>query len=633
MHELTGAQASRETGAISTDGVGARPASWRWDLVFLGVMVTVLSVPLLVALVAIRDPRWYPLMDMAQVELRVRDVGSSQPPLIGLKGRFVLGDGRQASHPGPLAFWLLWPIYRVAGGTSWAMQVATVLLQLAATATALWIALRRGGPALVLGVATTLAVLMRAFGALTLTEAWIPHLPLLWWVVFVLAVWSIVSGDTVLVPVAVFAGSLCVQSHVSHVGTVVGLGILAAVVGALATIRRAPRDDDRSSGRRWILCGIVLGTVLWVPPIVEQLTRSPGNLSSLWRYFTAPGEPPVGLRSGVELLLVHHDPWRLVTGQVLSGRALVTGSTLPGALMLGCWAIAAIVAIRLRHRPLVRLHLVIGAAIVMAGVSMSRIVGDLWYYLVLWGWALGALVGFVTIWTLVVLVARHQASLRTRWPRRAPGKLAMCIALVISTAVFTGQASRVEVLRPDLSSAVGELVPSTVAALAEGSIPGTGRDGRYLVTWTDPFHLGTQGWALLNELDRHGFDVAAVERYRAQATEAHIRSPDDATAVVNLAVGSAIEEWRGKAGVHEIAYFDARTGTERSRYARLRSVLIRELKAAGLDELVPAVDENAFALANDPALPESTRSTIVSMRRIGVPTAVFVGPPEAVSET
>lgn len=595
----------------------------------VAVLVAVLSVPLLIALVAIGPPRWYPLMDMAQVELRVRDVGSSNPPLIGLKGRFFVGEAKQASHPGPLAFWLLWPPYRAVGSTAWAMQVATVLLQMTAAATALWIARRRGGLGLVLGVAAMLAILMRAYGALTLTEAWIPHLPLLWWVVFVLAVWSITCRDLALLPVAVFAGSLCVQAHISYLGTVLGLGAVA-VVAAGVTIAQRRSSNHEGSSVRWVFVGACLGVLLWAPPVIEEATRSPGNLSALWSYFSTSGGPPIGLRSGFELLLIHLDPWRLVSGQVLSNRALVTGSTLPGTLLLAGWAVTAVVAVRLKHPALVRFHAVVGSTAVLAALSMSRIIGELWYYLVLWGWALGALLGLCVVWTLAVLVARLGVLERSSVPQWASGRVVLSGALVASTVVFAGQATRVEILAPELSVTLAELVPSTVAALSAGSIPGTGDDGRYLITWTDQMHLGAQGWALLNELDREGLSVGTLRRYQAQATRAHVRSPADATAVVNLATGSNIEEWRNKPGVYEIAYFDPATEAERIEYARLRATLIRQLEAADLSDLVRLVDTNLFFVAYNPKVPESAGATIGEMRRIDVPAAVFVGPPEAI---
>ncbi|MDQ3147630.1 MAG: hypothetical protein M3R01_11995, partial [Actinomycetota bacterium] len=74
------------------------------SLLLAVVLLGLLAVPLVVALVALRQPRWYPVLDMAQTELRVRDVSSADPPLIGLAGR--IGKlGQQGSHPGPFSFW------------------------------------------------------------------------------------------------------------------------------------------------------------------------------------------------------------------------------------------------------------------------------------------------------------------------------------------------------------------------------------------------------------------------------------------------------------------------------------------------------------------------------------------------
>ena len=41
-------------------------------------------------------------------------------------------------------------------------------------------------------------------------------LPLLWWVVFLLAVWSVVAGDLPMLVVAVAAASFCAQTHVPY---------------------------------------------------------------------------------------------------------------------------------------------------------------------------------------------------------------------------------------------------------------------------------------------------------------------------------------------------------------------------------------------------------------------------------
>jgi hypothetical protein len=105
----TGADASATAGG-ATDG----PGGGRRTAVTVGAITAVLAVPLVIATVAVRSPRWYPLIDLAQIEMRVRDVGLDHPPLVGLGGRIFAGDGTQGSHPGPLSFYLLAPVYRLA---------------------------------------------------------------------------------------------------------------------------------------------------------------------------------------------------------------------------------------------------------------------------------------------------------------------------------------------------------------------------------------------------------------------------------------------------------------------------------------------------------------------------------------
>ena len=221
-----------DTGAL-TDRLAAsrRDAGSRRRAILIAALVALLAVPMVVALVALLHPRWYPLLDLAWTEMRLRDVWSSHPPLLGLAGR-VGPYGHQGSHPGPLSFYLLWPFYELFGASSWAMEASAVAVQVLAIAALVWIANRRGGAWLVLGVAGVLAVLLRGLGASLLTQPWNPYLPVLWWLVFLLAVWSVFCDDVALLPVAALAGSLCAQTEVSYVGLTLGLGLIAFGVAA-----------------------------------------------------------------------------------------------------------------------------------------------------------------------------------------------------------------------------------------------------------------------------------------------------------------------------------------------------------------------------------------------------------------
>ena len=91
----------------------------------LVLLLLLLAIPLVTAVVGLREPRWYPTLDDAQTELRVRDVWGPNPPLTGLGGRIGVFGQEQGSHPGPLSFWSLSVFYRLLGATSWALSAAT----------------------------------------------------------------------------------------------------------------------------------------------------------------------------------------------------------------------------------------------------------------------------------------------------------------------------------------------------------------------------------------------------------------------------------------------------------------------------------------------------------------------------
>ena len=578
----------------------------RSRLVVLGAWA-LLAVPLVVALVALRHPRWYPVLDLAQTELRVRDVPTSNPPLFGLAGR-IGRFGDQGSHPGPLSFWAMWPIYRAFGAGSWALQVASAVLHLLAMGAALWVANRRGGVRLAVAVFALLALLSRAYGAATLTEAWNPYLPLLFWFAFLLSAWAVLDGDTAVLPVAVVTGTFCAQTHIPYLALAVGIGAVVAVVLA---VRRPP------GSRRWVVAAVVIGTVLWLPPLVEEATSSNGNISKLVDYFTDPPEASIGPRRGVEVLLVHLDPSQLLAHRPEGGLEPVStrwpsdGPIWPGLLVVGAWVAAVAVAWRRRHRALLALHGVVAAALVAGALSLSRIFGFLWYYLSLWAGGIAALVLLSLGWTAALVLG-------DRWTRRATP--AVAAAGVVLVALFALNARDVESPDLRLSAMLAELSPPTAAALDP--------DGRYLVTWTDPVNIGAKGFGLLLELERQGFDVGVTRPNGASAARHRVLDPADATAVVHLSVGPDVERWRSLPEAREVAFVEPRTAAERAEYERVRARVLDDLEAAGLEELGPALDENVFVTANSVEVPEPIRDRIQRMIDLGLPAAVFVAPPD-----
>ena len=595
----------------------------RRSLLVVAGCVAVLVVPLVVAAVALRRPTWFPVLDLAMTELRVRDVGTARTPLIGLPGRIGRTLADQGSHPGPLSFYVLAPTYRLLGRTAWALQAGTVVLHAAAVAVSLLIARRRGGTALVLALAAVLALLMRGYGLATLTEPWNPYMPLLWWFAFLLAVWSVVLGDVRLLPVAVFAASFCAQTHVPYLAMTAGLGGLAVAAAAAWWWRR---PDERRRTLAWTGVALVAGLLLWTPPVVDQLTEDRGNLTKLAEHFADPPEEPVGAGKGLELALLHLDVANLTSGQDGTTGSLVTataepeGSILPGLALLAVWLAAVAGAVAMRRRPgiapVLALHLVVAAGLVMGAISMSRIFGDLWYYLMLWAWGVTALLVVAVAWTVVVAVGRV--------PRPV---LAVPVAvLAVSAALFAVDATDAEPPAPRLSSTLGAVTEPTAAALADGVGAATGRDGRYVITWEDALHIGSQAYGLVSELERRGFTVGMTRGLVVPNTKYRTIDPDDATAEVHFATGPYIQSWRDDPDAVEVAFVEPRSPAEIRRFEELRDEAVARLEADGLDDVVPLVDGNLFGASIQRRVPSSTRELLAEMLDLGLPTAVFVAP-------
>lgn len=586
-------------------------------------LTAVVVLPMIVAIWALREPQWFPVFDLSMTELKVRDVGSSDRPLVGLAGRIGSAD-QPGSHPGPLAYWLLWPVYRLTGQTSWALQLSSVVFHTVAVAMALWIAGRRGGRRLMVAMAALLAVVVAAFGAVLFTVPWNPNLPVLWWLVFLLALWSVATGDLPMLPVAVVAGSIAAQTHVPYLAmtTAVAGAVTVAVVGSvvLATRRGRPRSDDPAPTGHgtawWAIVAASLGVVLWLPPLVDQITQDPGNARVLVDHFRSPESDPIGLVDGARVVVDRLDPIALLTLDVQVDGFTPSGSPVPGLVLLTLWVIAVVVARRERHPVLTWLHVTTGAAVVFGVVAASRIFGGVWNYLLLWTWLVGALLVVATGWSLGLAV-------RDRIPEadrpRAAGfaTAALLVVALVWSGVGAVDAADAEVSGQMRSTQTGVVAAQTADALADR------RDAdRFQVTWSDPTHLGSQGWGLVLELERQGFDVVGPPPLATMLGRHRVADRDEVDGVLALAVGPAIDEWRADPAAVEVAHTDHEAERREARQALIDEVT-SGLRASGSDDLADAAVRQPAAARSDPQMPPEYAQALVDASEIGYPVAVF----------
>jgi hypothetical protein len=562
-------------------------------------------------------------------ELRVRDVGGRFTPRIGLPGR--IGDfPDQGSHPGPWSFYLLAPFYRLGGAGAWGLQFGSVVINAAAIGGVIAVGRRLHGTVGAVALAAVAAIVVRGFGLNVLTHPWNPYFPLVLWLLLLVAAWAVVSGDHRMAIVVAVCGSVAAQTHVPYLVSCVSVSVLVLIV----LVRRVVRSDEeerRAVGRStaWAL-GVT--AVMWVPPLIDQVRRDPGNLTMLYRHFTGePAEPLISLGTAVSVFLRHVDAFGAAIDLIVRPDSFVhrsglpetsTASTLGGLLTLAAWCAAVVIAHRHRHHLLCALNVVLSVALVAEFVSISRIFGKVWFYLTLWAWPTLVLVVLSIVWSIVLFVRERTGG--------APSTMRLAgtavVVIVVMTALSLVAVIAHDVPEPNLSDGLLEVVDPTIEAIEAGTGAAVGPDGTYLVFWQDSVFIGSQGYGLVNELERRGFDVGVHDTWRVPVTHHRVLPAGGFDAEVHLVSGGYIEDWRGRPDHVEVATVDVRTAAEQDRFVVLRQRVGRRLEELGRVDLIAVVDGNLFGASLDPDLPQDVIDDLAEMLLIGQPVSVFIAP-------
>ena len=263
------ARGGLRTGSDASGAVGERHRLTRVVRSVWSPVVVVL-VPFVVAAVRVATRTWYPVLDMAMTEFRVRDVGGVDTPLIGLPGRIGTFPD-QGSHPGPLGYYLLAPVYRLFGSSAIGLLVAAVVIAAVSAVACVLVIRRMGGMRLQWAVVVVLLVVVQTYGFDLVGQPWNPYLPLLPWLATLIAVWAVVVGDNGVLWVATLAGTLCAQTHLPYVGLAGSIVVGATLVVAWRWWHGERGSEDRARTGRSLAIGVGVGVVCWVPVALDQL--------------------------------------------------------------------------------------------------------------------------------------------------------------------------------------------------------------------------------------------------------------------------------------------------------------------------------------------------------------------------
>jgi hypothetical protein len=253
-----------------------QPIVIAWLAIVAGALLV--AVPLVFFATAIDAV--FPVGDVAMLEIYT---------LHASNGIWPLGPYSQFGwhHPGPLLFYLLAPLYLLSGDKTVSLHVGALAINLLSLCGLGYALMRFATPSVALAAVVALGVYLSGVESV-ITSYWNPHVVFLPAATFLVLCAALAAGRRGALPAAVFVGSFLVQTHVSLVPYVALLG--SAALAAAVRSRTRTATSGRSLGW-WMHASAWLLALLWSLPIVEQVSRTPGNLTRLVDFF---GEPSPG---------------------------------------------------------------------------------------------------------------------------------------------------------------------------------------------------------------------------------------------------------------------------------------------------------------------------------------------------
>ncbi len=255
------------------------------------VVVLVAIAPLFVSAIRNGLAGWEPTWDAATTAVRIRDVFSAHPPLVGMAALPAKGATTAYSFPGALQLYLLAVPVKVLG-TTWGLLLGMAAINAAMCATAIWLVRRRLGERWAMVTAGFVTSLLWTLGSQVIvypTPLLMGILPLF---LLLISAWSVADGDAPALVVLAFVGNYLFLDQLKFIVVVPLVGLCALVLWVMY-LRRCRRDDRpswvllRRRHLRWCGAGIALTALVWLPPLVGQLFYPAGNLGNLVHAFTS----------------------------------------------------------------------------------------------------------------------------------------------------------------------------------------------------------------------------------------------------------------------------------------------------------------------------------------------------------
>ena len=472
--------------------------------------------------------------DLALIDLHVRRA-------MAFRQQLGVFDHDGWNHPGPAYFYLQSLVYRILGDGPSSLFAGAVLLSGLSALAVLWVVRRRTSATRTLvaaGILCWLGILLCAHGqsAMTYSEGplgglaspWNPMVVIVPLLLLMVLSASAVAGSGLSVLGAALVGSVIVQANISSAPLALLL-IAVAIVGWVAGLvrHRGSGAPPTAADRLVAAAGGVLLVLAWLPPVIEQLTGHPGNMTLIARYFSSsrPGQPlSAAWWSLIDVAASAVVGPSQVMARLLGNRPphMVLG-VLALVVAVGSAAASLVVGIRQRRRFAAGLGLVSLVATLGLLVSFSRIVGFIFGYLVVWA----------VVVPLVALLSLALLGVPERWRTGRP--LVVLRAVMVGLVAMASLTFTIAALRTPPTSAasdpqVARLASLVARELRPGQVVAVGDAG---AGTTETQLLDLERFiGLVNELDRQGYRPKVNHLWRAQFGPGYQASGHEAASFV-----------------------------------------------------------------------------------------------------
>ena len=499
-----------------------------------------------------------PAHDIAQLEMRTRDVGEHEV-LLGPYSR----DGWY--HLGPALFYLMAIPYRLTGGSSVGLYLGALAVNAASIAGMASIARRRGGRPLMAITLLASTVLVAGLGPDIVRNPWNPYITVLPYGLLIFLTWAMACGDRWALPVGVVVATFVAQTHVGYVVLALPLVAWGAVwLGATELSRRRARGDapdgagpdesdpgtsgSRPSGvGRAVLTTVGVVALLWLPPLIEQLTGDAGNLGKALFYFRHNDEPGQALTGALRILsqqLALPPAWVIGLRAPRYDEPTALYGSVPLPVLLAPVVVAVVFLWRRGSRDARRLLLTVAFAAVLGVVAIVRTTGVAFAYRLHWTSVLGMLTGVIVGWS-------GWLALRPRLDAAGARRITagLTVALVAAAAVTSVQAARESPPEQDFAEPLAVVVPEAVAYLGDVGLP----DGSVVSVQSASFESMLVAPGVVLALEKAGVPARLPPLSDAPGRHRLLEEGDQVAVRLTVVVNDDVDEARRRADLVEVA--------------------------------------------------------------------------------